>query len=170
MKTLRMLETAVTLLFRAVVGIAFLVLIAAVLVQVVGRLSGASPVWTEELTRFALLYLAAVGAGLSLKSGELVNVDVVCEAFPERIAWTLRLVSALLVAGLGLYLLPMAWRFTTIGNFQTSPALGLKMSYVHFTVFLMLALLAFFAILRVVGMLTGTDNGRPAHLNIDPEE
>ena len=170
MNMLRKIETVVTLLFRAAVGIAFLILIASVLIQVVGRLSGSSPVWTEELTRFALLYLAAIGAGLSLRSGELVNVDVVSEAMPERVSWVLRLISAALVALLGLYLLPMAWRFTMIGNFQTSPALGLQMSFVHVTVFLMLALLAFFAVLRVIGMLAGTDDGRPAHLSLDPED
>ncbi|WP_299843567.1 TRAP transporter small permease [uncultured Jannaschia sp.] len=162
MRFVQTLETVVVMIFRVLVGLSFLILIGAVLVQVAGRLSGASPVWSEELTRFALLYLAAIGAGLSLRTGELVNVDVVSEAMPPRIAWWLRLISAILVAGLGLYLLPMAWQYTAIGAFQTSPALGLRMSFVHFTMFLMLALLAFFAVLRVVGMLAGTTDGRPA--------
>ena len=170
MRFVQLLENAVIAVFRVLVGIAFLVLIVAVLVQVIGRLSGASPVWTEELTRFALLYLAAIGAGLSLRTGDLVNVDVVCESMPPRIAWGLRLISAVLVAALGLYLLPMAWQYTRIGTFQTSPALGLQMSYVHFTMFLMLALLAFFAVLRVLGMIAGTTNGRPDNLNMPQED
>ncbi|MAQ82793.1 MAG: TRAP transporter permease DctQ [Maritimibacter sp.] len=170
MRLLSLIESYVVMVFRALVGIAFLVLIVAVLVQVTGRLSGSSPVWSEELTRFALLYLAAIGAGLSIRTGDLVNVDIVSEAMPEHISWWMRLVSAILVAGLGLYLLPMAWRYTEIGFFQTSPALGWKMAYVHFTIFLMLALLAFFAILRVVGMIVGTNNGRPDNLNILEED
>ena len=64
MRLLSLIESYVVMVFRALVGIAFLVLIVAVLVQVTGRLSGSSPVWSEELTRFALLYLAAIGAGL----------------------------------------------------------------------------------------------------------
>ncbi|MCK0166766.1 TRAP transporter small permease [Jannaschia sp. S6380] len=161
MRFVQMLENAVVVLFRLLVGLAFVVLIVAVLIQVVGRFSGASPVWTEELTRFALLYLAAIGAGLALRTGDLVNVDIICEALPERASWWLRLVSATLVAALGIYLLPMAWQYTRIGNFQTSPALGLRMSYVHVTMLVMLALLAFFAVLRIVGMIAGANDGRP---------
>ncbi|MCQ0972121.1 TRAP transporter small permease [Paracoccus sp. TK19116] len=170
MRFVQTLETIVTAVFRLLVGLAFLVLIGAVLMQVVGRLSGASPVWTEELSRFALLYLAAIGAGLALRSGDLVNVDIVCEALPERVSWVLRLISALLVAGIGLYLLPMAWQFTRIGHIQTSPALGLRMSFVHATMFVMLALLAFFAILRVVGMLTGAEDGRANNFDLPQED
>ena len=166
-------ETAiriVTRLFRVLVGLAFGLLIACVLIQVVGRAIGRSPVWTEELTRFALLYMAAIGAGLALRTGDLVNVDVFTEMLPERVSWGLRLVSAALVAGFSLYLLPRAWRFVEVGGFQTSPALGLKMSYIHFSIFLMLALLAFFAALRVLAMLAGVADGRPEAAPAEPLE
>ncbi|PTW51997.1 MULTISPECIES: TRAP transporter small permease [Rhodovulum] len=159
-KTERFIST-VTALARVGVGLSFAVLIGAVLIQVVGRSLGSSPVWTEELTRFALLFLIAFGAGLSLRTGDMVNVDIVCEVLPGRWPWRLRLVSALATGGLALYLLPHAWRFVSIGRMQSSPALGLTMSYVHLTVFLMLALLALFAALRVLGMLTGTEDGTP---------
>jgi TRAP-type C4-dicarboxylate transport system permease small subunit len=39
--------------------VAFTVLIGAVLLQVVGRITGGAPVWTEELTRYALLFMVA---------------------------------------------------------------------------------------------------------------
>ncbi|CTQ33168.1 TRAP transporter small permease [Jannaschia rubra] len=169
MRFVLMLETVLVVLFRALLGFAFLVLIGAVLLQVAGRFGGNSPVWTEEMSRFALLYLAALGAGLSLRSGELVNVDVIIESLPERASWVLRLVSAVAVAVLGFYLLPMAWKFTAIGAFQTSPALGVTMSFVHFSMFLLLALLGFFALLRVVGMLAGTTDGRPHRLTDESE-
>ncbi|WP_308915436.1 TRAP transporter small permease [Jannaschia sp. LMIT008] len=151
----------VVALFRALAGLAFLILIAAVLTQVAGRTLGRSPVWTEEATRFALLYMAAIGAGLALRTGDLVNVDVFTEMLPEPVARVLRLLSAAAIAGLCLYLLPMAWRFVAVGGFQTSPALGLTMSVVHFSIFLMLALLGLFAALRVLAMLTGGADGRP---------
>ena len=76
MRALDAVRRALELAFRGLTGIAFAVLIASVTVQVIGRLAGASPVWTEELTRVALLYLAAFGAGLGIASGDLVDVDV----------------------------------------------------------------------------------------------
>ncbi|MEY8827816.1 TRAP transporter small permease [Sedimentitalea sp. XS_ASV28] len=147
-------------------GLSFALLIVTVLIQVTGRLTGFAPVWTEELTRYALLFTVAFGAGLAFRSGDLVNVDVVCEYLPGRMPWVLRLVAALSTGGLALYLLPHAWRFVTIGRMQTSPALGVRMDFIHLTVWLLLAFLALFAALRVLGMLTGVDDGKP----VKPEE
>jgi TRAP-type transport system small permease protein len=152
----------VTGLSRAVVGIAFAVLSASVIIQVVSRtLLESSPIWTEELTRFALLYLAAFGAGLSYRTGDLVNVDIVCEALPGRWPRTLRLVSAVATAVLCAALVYPAWRFTSIGAMQTSPALGWRMDFLHASILILLVSLLVFSLLRVVRMLTGTSDGRP---------
>lgn len=150
----------IVFLARLGVGLAFAVLIMAVLTQVVGRSIGSSPVWTEELTRFALLFAVAFGAGLAFRTGDLVNVDVICESLPGRLPWLLRLLAAVVTAGLALYLLPYAWKYVSIGRMQTSPALGLRMDFVHFSVWLMLALLALFGALRVLGMLSGAEDGK----------
>lgn len=146
---------------RAGTGLAFLVMMITVVLQLLGR-SGwiAAPIWTEEAARFALLFLAAFGAGLALRTGDLVNVDLVSESLPEPWPWRLRLISALTVAGLCLILLPSAWFYTSIGVRQTSPALGIRMDYIHGSVLLLLALLGIFAALRVVAMLTGAEDGR----------
>ena len=146
---------------RIATGIAFAVLSAAVLIQVLGRLFGSSPVWTEELTRFALLYLAAFGAGLSYRTGDLVNVDLVCEAMPGRWPWMLRLVSAVATAALCAALIWPAWRYTAIGAMQTSPALGWRMNLVHASMLVLLVSLLVFALLRVIRMAKGTSDGTP---------
>jgi TRAP-type C4-dicarboxylate transport system permease small subunit len=147
---------------RAAVGTAFAVLSAAVIIQVLGRtVLDSSPVWTEELTRFALLYMAAFGTGLSYRTGDLVNVDIVCEALPGRWPWFLRLISATLTAALAGALVYAAWRFTTIGVMQTSPALGWRMDFVHASILVLLLSLLLFSLLRVVRMLRGTSDGKP---------
>ncbi|SDU18971.1 TRAP transporter small permease [Stappia sp. ES.058] len=146
-------------LARLGAGLAFGLLMASVLIQVVGRLTGNAPVWTEELTRFALLYLIAFGSGLAFRSGDLVNVDVICESLPGRLPSFLRLLSAIATAGLALTLLAPAWRYVSIGRMQTSPAVGLRMDFVHFSVWLMLAGLALFGVLRILGMLSGAEDG-----------
>lgn len=161
MKTIGLISNALNQIARLGTGIAFFVLICAVLLQVYGRTFGSSPVWTEELTRYALLYLVAFGAGLSFRSGDMVNVDVISENLPGRLPWVLRLVSATITLGLTAYLLLPAWKYVAIGKLQTSPALGIKMTYVHLTVWLLLAVLAIAAAVRVAGMLAGTEDGTP---------
>lgn len=145
---------------RAGLLASFLVLIAAVLIQVVGRtLIHDSPVWTEELTRFALLYMTGFGAGLALRSGDLVNVDLVSESLPGKGPWLMRLVSAVAVASLCGLLLQPSWKYTAIGALQTSPALGLKMNFVHVTMTLLLGVLMLFAVLRILMMLLAGFSG-----------
>ncbi|MFD0979195.1 TRAP transporter small permease [Tropicimonas aquimaris] len=161
MNALERLTNLVSALCKVGVGLSFALLIVVVLVQVIGRTTGASPVWTEEMTRFALLYLAAFGVGLSFRSGDLVNVDVICENLPEPLPWVLRLVSAFLTGAVALILIPHAWKFTSIGKMQTSPAMGIRMDLIHITVTLLLALLFLFAALRVINMLAGRSNGLP---------
>lgn len=161
----KQLQPAVVAFCRLAVGLSFAVLIFAVLVQVLGRAFASSPVWTEELTRFALLYLAALGTGLSYRSGDLVNVDIVSESLPGRLPFLLRLASAMATALLCAVLLLPAWRFTIIGNLQTSPALDWKMSFIHASILVLIAGLLVFALLRLLAMLSGRSDGRP----VDPD-
>lgn len=160
------LVAAASFLFRAGVLIAFAIVIVAITIQVFSRnFLPFSPAWTEELTRFALLYLAAFGIGLAFRSGDLVNVDMAVEALPERDAWLLRLVGAVIVCGMAVVLLEPAWRFTSIGRLQTSPVLGIRMTWSHGAMVALLAGLAIFSALRVFEMLTGRHNGRPIPLD-----
>jgi TRAP-type C4-dicarboxylate transport system permease small subunit len=157
----------ITAMARLATGLAFALLLGTVLLQVVGRSLGMAPVWTEELTRFALLFTVAFGAGLALRSGDLVNVDVICESLPRPVPWILRLLAALATAGLALFLLSHAWRYVSIGKMQTSPALGVRMDIIHASVLILLALLGLFAILRIVGMLSGAEDGLPIRAEED---
>lgn len=161
MNVIGKLEDLIVLVAKWGTGLSFSVLIAAVLLQVFARLSGFAFVWTEELTRYALLFSIAFGAGLAFRSGDLVNVDVVCEFLPGRLPWILRLFSAAATAALSAFLLSHAWRYVAIGKMQTSPALGVRMDFIHFTVWLLLLTLTIFSSLRVVSMLAKLDDGKP---------
>lgn len=161
-------QTALVALCRVGTGIGFLVLIVAVLTQVLGRaVFSSSPPWTEELTRYAMLWTIACAGGLSFRSGDLVNVDILSEALPGRWPWVLRLTSALATAGLCAVLLYPAWRYTAIGARQTSPVLAVPMNLIHASILALLVLLMVFALLRIFEMLTGASDGRPV---INPDK
>ncbi len=135
--------------FRLLTGLAFAVLIYAVLLQVLGRnVFQDSPVWTEELTRFALLFLAACGVGLSMKSGDLVNVDILINYLPVKLRRAILIFAALASAGLCAVLIMPAWKFTSIGQWQTSPALGWRMDFIHGSMIIFLGSILLFSLLR----------------------
>lgn len=148
--------------FRALLGLSFLVIGGAVILQILGR-NGLAPsvVWTEEISRFALLYIAALGAGLAFRSGDMVNVDLVSESLPGRTPWVLRVVGAVATLVVPVVLFLPAWRFVTVGARQTAPASGIRMNYVHGAISVLLVGLAIFAILRLLAMVRGTEDGRP---------
>jgi TRAP-type C4-dicarboxylate transport system permease small subunit len=161
-RTFTLLTEGLAALCRVAVGLAFAVMIGAVLLQVLGRSGiGSAPVWTEELTRFGLLFLAACGAGLAFRSGDLVNVDLVSEALPGRGPWLMRLLSAVATLGFCLLLIGPSLHYVRIGAMQTSPALGWRMDWIHASVLVLLGTLAVFAAVRVLAMLTGTSDGKP---------
>ena len=160
---MRNLERGIVTVYGIGTGVSFLVLITAVLTQVLGRMFGSSPVWTEELTRYAMLYTVAFGAGLAFRSGDLVNVDVVCEALPGYWPRRLRLVSAISTLTLCGLLVPSAWKYVSIGALQTSPALSVRMDYIHLAVFALLIGISLFAFMRIVVMVFFADDGQPAN-------
>lgn len=150
------IETILKRVCRFITGAAFAVLIFSVLVQVVGRTTGFSIVWTEELTRFSMLYMVAFGIGLALISGDLVNVDVLCNKLPDRLPIKIRFLVGLIIVCFCLLLLAPSLQFTGIGKLQTSPAIGLRMNFVHVTMFILPFLLSIFAAIRVIRMSIGT--------------
>lgn len=158
----RQLIRLVELASRTATGAAFLVLLAAVVIQVTGRIAGDSPVWTEELTRFALLFLTAFGAGLSFRTGDLVNVDILCESLPAPLPRILRLVSSVATAVLCVVLIGPAMTFASIGALQTSPALGWRMDFILVSILILLVLLAIFATVRFFDVLRDWRGGTPA--------
>ena len=57
-------------------------------------------------------------------------------------------------------LLAPALRFVSIGKLQTSPAMVLRMDFVHVSVFALLAILCLFAVVRMLRILFGVSDGK----------
>lgn len=156
-----MIQRVFALLARALrflTGCAFAVLIGAVLLQVVTRVAlPASPVWTEELSRFALLHLVALGAGLALRAGELVNVDLVIAALPAGARRRLEVFVMLGIVVFAVLLMSPALEFVEIGAFQTSPALAWPMTWIHLSVFIVPVSLTLFALERLMTLIAPPD-------------
>ena len=155
---------------RIMTGIAFCVLMAAVILQVFGRANlFDAPIWTEELTRYALLFVGAFGIGLSYHNGELINVDMVSEGLPGKWPRILRFISASATAFLCAMLIGPAWLYTSIGAYQTSPALEWRMDFIHASILVMLISLFIFSAIRAVSMLMNISDGLPQALEDEVE-
>lgn len=82
-------------------------MVALVFTNVVGRyVFNVSFGWAEELSRFAMIWVTFLGAGLALRYGQLVAVEVVQAALPEGARIALRWLAALLILA---FLLALIW-------------------------------------------------------------
>ncbi len=141
-------------LLEMIIFIIFIALVLTVALQIVSRFAPIGPyIWTEELSRFLFIYIVVVSCGLAIKSKEIINVDLIFMAMSKKIAMIfkifLNLISILFTSIMAFY----AIEFAEIGLFQTSSALGLKMSYMYYSMFMMPTLLSIYLIIDTCQIL-----------------
>jgi TRAP-type C4-dicarboxylate transport system permease small subunit len=105
--------------------------------------TGESLVWGEEISRYLMIWVTFLGAGLVLRFGGHVAVDNLHAAARPALG---RAIRALIVAGIGAFCLAMVYfssQYVWATRFQTTPATGISFSWIY------LALPAGFALLFV---------------------
>lgn len=135
------------------------VMLATVAGQVVMRYAFNSPLsWSEELARFAMIWMAFAAAALAFRKGlhiKLEGMTLVPRRFAGRAAAIVRaIVFAILLA-----LLYFGWQITMRTLSQHSPALGVSMAWIYFSIPFSCACMVFFAVL---GWVFPVDEERPA--------
>lgn len=110
-------------------GAAVLVMVVSMVWQVIGRyVFSRAPGWTEELSRFLMLWLTMLGAAAALRSGAHLSVTSLVEALPPRaLAWALALRDAALVGAAGL-LVWYGFLFARLNGAQESAAMDIPMT------------------------------------------
>ncbi|UOQ94708.1 TRAP transporter small permease [Halobacillus shinanisalinarum] len=143
----RTLETLTVLAFSG--------LIVVVIIQISGRYSPLTFVWTEELSRYLFIYSVAFGAPVAMKKREYISVDLLVGFLPEKVK---KYYNAFIYLVLGLFssmLVIHAYGFALLGENQTSATLGVEMYYIHFSMVITLIFLAIYSFLNIFHILTG---------------
>lgn len=139
---------------RVLAGLLFTLLMAAVILQVTTRLMLPNPpVWTEEFSRFMLILVTAFGAGLALRSGELVGVDLLTGGLSERGKAFAEIAGMIVVIGFCALLIAPGLDFVDIGGIQTSPALLWNMFWMHLAVVIAPVTLGLACLERILTLL-----------------
>ena len=118
---------------EVIVGLQIAVLSVVVLLQVFFRYVFNYPLaWSEELSRFLLVWVVLLGAAIGIKRKSHFSIDIVFKKFPQKVQKNLQfaidvflfiLIFDVMVLN-GVYLANLTFR-------QISPALHLRMSYVY---------------------------------------
>lgn len=87
-------------------------------------------VWAEELSRYAMIWLALVGIGPVLRVGGHVAVDSLAELAPPVVRKLLRLVVVVLVGATCIWVAYAGWSYVGRSWNQTTPVLGVPFAVV----------------------------------------
>lgn len=140
------------ILWRITEGIIFInvmTMLIVVIIQVIGRTLTSSLPWTEELTRYCFLWTVNFGMTIGLLEASHASVTIVFTLFKkhQELVGKIRM-WIYFVACAAFFLFAMYWNFgmtrRQVGNFETSPALGIPMYFVTLPLFIcdILAILA----------------------------
>jgi len=115
-------------LLDALMAAALTVMVATISYQVFGRyVLGRAPSWTEELTRFLLIWLTMLGSAASLRHGGHITVIFFVERlnpFWQAVCLIIRDVFLVAVSGIFMY---FGLRFAMLNGAQESAALEIPM-------------------------------------------
>jgi TRAP-type C4-dicarboxylate transport system permease small subunit len=109
------------------------ILIVPVTMQIVARFSDSVPnyIWTEEMSRFCLIWIIMLGASVAVRDGTHFDVDVLPHpktavglALSRIVVHTAIFLVALIFLGFG-------WRFAQFGYDQSSELTGINMISIH---------------------------------------
>ncbi len=117
--------------------------------QAFARLFLASaPAWTEEAARMCFIYAVAFGAGLGVREGVFVKVDVIQRLLPLRWARLLEGIIWLVVCLLMGFVTVRSLGFVSLGVDQTSPCLRIPMAFIYVSAPVMCSMISLYALLH----------------------
>lgn len=86
---------------------------------------GFSLSWTEELSRFLMIAITYLGAGLALREGRLVAVEFLQDKCPNYVQF-IRLFVAVIIVGFLFVLACLGYQFAMFAVEQETPVLGIS--------------------------------------------
>jgi TRAP-type C4-dicarboxylate transport system permease small subunit len=120
----RVLDLCVIVLLAALAGVLF--------VAVITRYFFNFPLaWSEEVSRYAFVWVSFLGAELCLRINIHAAVDLLVKTLPPRVQRVVWRIGQTLVAIFLIGLLISGIHITRVAHDQLSPALGIPMSFVY---------------------------------------
>lgn len=132
---LKRLERALVAANRAVLGALMIAMFGLVFANVVSRYGlGHSIAWAEEVSRYLMIWATFLGAGLALREGRHVAIDILQDRLPPRaVRWVRRFIAGFLLAFVGL-LGVYGVQFAAFGWAQETPVTQIPMGIPYLAV------------------------------------
>lgn len=119
---LRRAERVFVRVNQAVIGAMMVAMFALVFTNVVTRYGlGFSIAWAEEVSSFLMIWITYIGAGLALRQGRHVAIELFQDMLPPPMCRAVRAVLGLAILGFLGFLVYLGFRFVVFGWAQDTP-------------------------------------------------
>lgn len=116
---------------KSLTGILIVIMMVLVVVQVFFRYVLNNPLsGTQEIARFAMVWLVMLGSSVAIRNESHVSVSFVTELMPKRINKIFRIIKYILVILFFYIFLVSGWDLTTRSMVQLSPSNRIPMGYI----------------------------------------
>ena len=112
--------------------------------------------WAEEITRYVSIWVVFLAAGLGVRYGIHLGVDMVAMALPEKMRRVMFVFSYLLMLGFQWVLLFYGTQLAISNHAQQSASLQMHMSYAYAAIPVGAAIMIFETLRLIYLELTGT--------------
>jgi TRAP-type transport system small permease protein len=112
--------------------------------------TGVSILWVEEVSRYLMIWVSLLGAGMVLRYGGHVGIETLQEALPRR-AVAIRGAIVALLAGFFVFMAAVGARYAWLAWGQTTPVLGIPVGAVYLAIPIGFALLLAHLLLMAQG-------------------
>jgi TRAP-type C4-dicarboxylate transport system permease small subunit len=134
-------------------------MVISILLAIISRFIIKIPIpWTEELSRYLMIWTAFIAGSLGLKRGVHVGINFVVQRVPEKASRWIGLITNISLLFFFLVLIIEGFHLTILVAGQMSPVLRVSMAWVYSSLPVGAALFTFFVIQLVVEDLRGLWN------------
>lgn len=100
--------------------------------QVIARyVVGSSLAWSEELSRFLMIFMIMIGASLALRENQLISVEVVPEMLRGRVKKWLTVIVHLISIFFYTIIIMFGWKVAQSFGNQIAPGTGISMFFIY---------------------------------------
>jgi TRAP-type transport system small permease protein len=156
-------ERAIAVVVRWIVIVLMLVMTVTVFTQILFRYVFNIPLgWSEEMARFAFVWVSFIGASALMQVREHINVTVFTDRFPARLRAIATLLANLCALGCVYFFLVGGIDLTRNEWGQLAPAMQIPMGWVYVVIPISAALMALWiAVQTIETALDAFGRGRP---------
>jgi len=141
-------------LTEVLVFLLFVVMVILVFLQVYTRfLTDNSITWSEELSRFVMIWMIFLASTLTFRTNSHIAVDNVVKLFPSKIRVFIEVVAHLFMLAFIAVVLWGAFIVIPTTAIQTSPSNNIVMAYVYISIPISMAIIALEVLKRLYNMI-----------------